>query len=743
MRLIGIKLGECDHLVRKILKDNTWYPFGDYFEPTEANGWEWRSPEQKQQEEACKQMYKSVVEGEDLNDRLDITVNCIVGKNGSGKSSLLDIFYRIINNFSWKLIDQMWYENTPKNNPQRGHHLCEAEGLDATLFYETDGYVGSIRYNYGKMEMNYHSPVEDAVINGEPFNKYASKHKLERLTRHFFYTICTNYSIHSLNQRDYTPNRLWIAKNSKINGKWIQGLFHKNDGYVTPIVMVPYRTEDDYIDIDNENDLAKQRLGTLAILFGSQNRRFMNVYKPCELVYRFDHEAASKYNLKFNKLFRERLPLNKNCSLLKRELRRLWNLELREHYKEGYAKLTKVVRDAVLNYLVYKTLKTCLQYRSYGNLLGIRSFTDEELERLKKGKYGFYLEYSPGNVIAVTKEILFQESDIHINLKIHQLLTYVKFGQYTTKYLDVPELPEGLEDELKKDVKYGWSNKPVAELYNLKRSEDGKRRVPFKTFDEVSKIMPPAIFEWDINFIKGEDETGKETLTQMSSGERQFMQSISYIIYHLKNLQSVTDGDYRIRYHNVCMIFDEAELYYHPEYQRTFISSLIQMLSWCHINPNIIRGINIVIATHSPFVLSDVTLQNTLYLKEGKVEKKSKETFCGNIHEMLGENFFIDYSIGDVARKNVEDIIKLYNSRYEKERVQENRRIYQEEKPRLEYVASHIADLYLKRTVKEMMAELETIYGTEVPLEKQIEEAKNHLQRLLERKKEEDDKGKV
>lgn len=221
MRLIGIKLGVCDPLVRKILKDNTWYPFGDYCEPSKENGWAWQAPDQKAQEEACKQMYKTVVEGENINDRLDITVNCIVGKNGSGKSSLLDIFYRIINNFAWKTIDQLWYDNKPENNPQRGHHLCEAEGFDATLFYETDGYVGSVRYYYGNMEMHYHSPVEDAVINGEHFTKYASKTKMERLTRHFFYSICTNYSIHSLNQRDYTPNRLWISQNHKINGKWI------------------------------------------------------------------------------------------------------------------------------------------------------------------------------------------------------------------------------------------------------------------------------------------------------------------------------------------------------------------------------------------------------------------------------------------------------------------------------------------------------------------------------------------
>lgn len=734
MRLIGIKLGVCDHLIRKTLKDDTWYPFGDYFEPTKENGWEWRSPEQQRQEEACKQMYKSVVEGEDLKDRLDITVNCIVGKNGSGKSTLLDIFYRIINNFAWKLIDQMWYENQPENNPQRGHHLCEAEGFDATLFYETDGYVGSIRYNYGNMAMNYYSSAEDAAIDGEPFMKIASKTKMERLTRHFFYSICTNYSIHSLNQRDYTPNKLWIDQNPKINGKWIQGLFHKNDGYVTPIVMVPYRTEDDYIDIDNENDLAKQRLSTLAILFGSQNKRFMDVYKPCELVYRFDHDAGSIYNNKFNKLYKERLPLNNKTSQLKRELKRLWNLELRTHYKEGYGKLLKVVQEAVLSYLAYKTLKTCLQYRSYGNMLGIRSFTEDEKKKLKKNQYGFYLDYSPSKVIVVVKEILFQESDIHINQKIHQLLTFVEKGLYTTEYLAVPEDYEG---DPTKEIGYGWSKMPVSVLYNLKKSEDGKRRIPFRTFDEVSKLMPPAIFEWDINFSKGEDEKDKETLTQMSSGERQFMHSISYIIYHLKNLQSVKDGDYRIRYHNVCMVFDEAELYYHPEFQRKFISSLVQMLSWCHINTNIIRGVNIVIATHSPFVLSDVPLQNTLYLDGGEVVKKNNESFCANIHEMLGNSFFMDYTVGDIAKKQVEEILRLYN---EFTNCKDKSRLIASKADswsRYKYVASLVADEYLHGLIGRMMDEMEHFLLEYEPLDdldKQILETEKHLQELKSRK---------
>ena len=161
------------------------------------------------------------------------------------------------------------------------------------------------------------------------------------------------------------------------------------------------------------------------------------------------------------------------------------------------------------------------------------------------------------------------------------------------------------------------------------------------------------------------------------------------------------------------------------------------MLSWCHINPQIIRGINILIATHSPFVLSDVPLSNTLYLDDGVVVKKSKETFCGNIHEMLGENFFLKYSIGNVARKNVEEILKLYNEFADCDDKVECISRRMDDWSRYKYVSYLIADEYLQGLVQRMMDEMERyLPDTETieNIDKKIAETETQLQQLRVRK---------
>lgn len=726
MRLIGIKIIDGDKRILKNLKKNTWYPFGNYIEPKEENDWEWMSKQIKEDEDNLRAIYKSLTNNPDSS--LDITVNCIVGKNGSGKSSLLDIFYRIINNFSYQLFDKQWIDNDPENNPQRGHTLKEAKNFDAILFFETDGSVGSIRYSYGHYDYNYYSKIEDSKILNNKIDKRLSKTMLERITRHLFYTICTNYSIHSLNEKDYDPNPLHLTDDPETNGEWLNGLFHKNDGYMVPIVMVPYRNNGGIININNENHLAKLRLATLAVLFASKRQKFLDDYKPVNFLYRFKYDSNKYFNEKFNKLYKDYLPLNKQTPVLKRFLKRRWKQELNEYYSNSYKKLPKIVKDSVLSYLTYKTFKNCLHYRIYGELLGLRKLTKEEEYKVdKSGNDGLFLELKQENIDKIIKSIHFDDSKEHVNYKIQQLLHFVKNLDYNVFNL---EIPKDCPYDPTQEVKFGWSSKSISKIIddnkNRKKIENN-----FNTYDEVFICLPPAIFDWDLTFTKGNEE--EELLSQMSSGEKQFMHSVSYIIYHINNLQSVKESKYKVRYHNLSLIFDEAELYYHPEYQRNFISYIIRILSWSNINKNIIRGVNILIVTHSPFVLSDVPVNHTLFLDYGIVIPKENETFCGNIHELLGNNFFMKYSIGEIAKQNVEEIIKLYKDKDNIDKSEENKLQFKKEYDKFKYVSKIISDDYLRKKISWMLSELLTKFrqeDEEIAINMEINEISNKLEFL-------------
>ena len=52
---------------------------------------------------------------------------------------------------------------------------------------------------------------------------------------------------------------------------WLSGLFHKNDGYQIPIVLIPYRVEGNY-DINVENKLAYERLISIMVREDEEGR---------------------------------------------------------------------------------------------------------------------------------------------------------------------------------------------------------------------------------------------------------------------------------------------------------------------------------------------------------------------------------------------------------------------------------------------------------------------------------------
>ena len=176
---------------------------------------------------------------------------------------------------------------------------------------------------------------------------------------------------------------------------------------------------------------------------------------------------------------------------------------------------------------------------------------------------------------------------------------------------------------------------------------------------------------------------------------------ISNFVYHLVNINSVhTIEDEKVaglpllKYRYVNVVFDEIELYFHPDLQRRFLSLIISALRNIHIEH--IEGINLLMVTHSPFVLSDIPRSNVLVLSKQK--EIAGETFCANIHDMLGQSFFMEYSMGQIAQEEIEEIFCRYNT---------NQPISENDWKRYKYVASIVGDEYLRSVLKRVMKKLE------------------------------------
>lgn len=114
------------------------------------------------------------------------------------------------------------------------------------------------------------------------------------------------------------------------------------------------------------------------------------------------------------------------------------------------------------------------------------------------------------------------------------------------------------------------------------------------------ELLPPRIFDTEI-YIKQQKEQEFTPLSLISSGQIQMLYVISAITYHLQNLNSVS-GDL-IKYNNVNIVLEEVESYFYTEYQRQFIKHMIDTINKSNLSHE--TCINLIFATHSPFILSD------------------------------------------------------------------------------------------------------------------------------------------
>jgi len=538
----------------------------------------------------------------------NININAIVGKNGSGKSSLLELLFRMVYNLSVKM-DLLTSLDT-RDKPT-------FIGLEAELYFIANKTFYGLKNNTKSVYIYKQELTDNFEFHNIDWSNEVTKEHFHEL-HFFFYSIVVNYSIHAYISNDYNDNKTKYA--------WIDYLFHKNDGYTVPMVLNPKR-DFGTVDMNNEYSLSMQRLGSLLI----DNKQFIDGYefKSINLVKNYSKvkDLFDKFPINSNNVISHPNPYN--LSTIKDEFLACYNLcsttNIQANSKEY---------ELACNYLILKTIS--ISTKNYPNFkkykLDIKNRFDKTIDDVLNKSASKYRSIISGLVGEINKDTS------HITLKIKQVINYIRYAQDT----DVG------------NIKYDY----------LLENKSFKRDERLSSLDQIIAALPPSFYKYEIKF------QNDVTLAKMSSGERQFLLSMSTVLYHIKNLISVPDSNNgRIKYKNFNVILDEIELCFHPEYQRTFLNKLIGYLTRMIENESNDYYFNIILATHSPFILSDIPNCNILYLQEGRqVQDVCAEPFGANIHDILKQNFFLENGfIGDLAQKKIKEIIdEIDNAKREK-----------------------------------------------------------------------------
>jgi|GEM_PF-1055883 len=467
--------------------------------------------------------------------------------------------------------------------------------------------------------------------NGKVYTAEKIDEKLKTINDPYFYTVHLNYSLHSLN--------------SNYMGGWIDSLFHKNDGYQTPVVINPIRDKGN-ININKEHSLSLDRTvyNIIDQLNSSKEVVLLNKYKFSKLLLKLNPKKSTRTS--FEEVKKE-VDVTEKEAFVKYISTNPWKLSKTEHildYTVGYVikKFRKISNTYMRNFYSYEPDKK----------LDLSDAVDSlELWQREKAKE-FVLE-----------------NKTHVTRKLNQAYNFL--NNYEDLCKELPFI-DGWDLNSEIELNLNDLNKWIDHIKELKGDDKGS----ISTEDLVLNLFPP-IFEIDVEFST---ESSPIKLSDFSSGEQQYLFNLDTVVYHLNNLKSIKpvvgDGSKHRKYDDINIVLDEIELYYHPQYQKRFVNDIIKSISNLELLGNM-NSFNIIFLTHSPFILSDIVSSNILRLVKGGPDEGSfKETFGANIHQLLANDFFLKEGyIGTYAQSKIQEVIDFTSKSSEEVSVKAYKRV--------------------------------------------------------------------
>ncbi len=657
-----------------------------------------------------------------------INVSAIVGQNGTGKSTIVDMIIRLVNNLSAAILGEGY-------NYSAAEHLHFIDNVYASLAVYIDSTVKVLTCKGRRMSIttlnvdnlkvlaeNYENKNDELVVehyvhrttidildgsdNEDEILK--AKPEFRHILKDWFYTLVSNYSLYAYNYRDYTyeltnPQRFkkqqehHLEDDKADDACWLKGVFHKNDGYQTPVVVHPMR-ENGYVNADKVNYLGRQNL--ISLCFEKRENTlepfpFRVINKTHHIVaFYFYPESAETYKGFFESCWYSHFDSNDNDEQYVKDtiepIRRFWEDTIGIDYIEQ--KSNNNLQKA-WDYLVYKTIKVLITYNHYTNIKDAIYNHDK-------------------NILLEGLNQLLKDSS-HRTQKIRRVVSYIRFYDESSHYMK-NALVVDLDDI------YDWMNDKI-----------GEQLYPGLDYHEITieDLLPPPFIDVVLQLVDKEhlEEYRHNQPTSihiipfggLSSGERQIAYTIGNIIYHLKNIESGCNDlnseqnhVSSLKYRYVNIMLDEVELYFHPDLQRRFISLLLDSIKGLQLKA--CRGINISLITHSPFVLSDIPSENILSLSRNPRELICAQTFAANIHDLFNNTFFLPYTIGEFAQREITNFLEYYDiarkamMNHNSWHIIDNEPypLWSQRIAKYRYLSKIIGDDYIRNEVQDMLNEL-------------------------------------